>query len=130
MFNRCVTYSDSGLTREAGPRHAKLAVAELGQKAARPQTSPSGAKPNAPLDHEELEPDGQQAYHCVSARLAYLAADVHDIAFACKKSAVGQLGKQRVQTAHASETNRTIPAVRTKRCMGVPGAGRREHHDD
>ena len=36
-------------------RHAELTVAELGQQAARPQTSPGGAKPNAPLDHEELK---------------------------------------------------------------------------
>ena len=33
------------------------------------------AAPNAPLDHEELEPGAQKAYHSVSARLAYLAAD-------------------------------------------------------
>ena len=68
LLNHCVTYSDSGLTWEADP---ELAVAELGPQAARPQTSPGGAKPSAPLDHEELEPDGQKAYHSVSARLAY-----------------------------------------------------------
>ena len=85
MFNRCVTYSDSGLTWEADPRNAELAVAELGFQAARPQTSPGGAKPSAPLDHEELEPHGQKAYHSVSARLAYLASDRPDIAFACKE---------------------------------------------
>ena len=48
-------------------------MAELGLQSARPQTSPGSAKPNAPLDHEELEPDGQKAYHSVSARLANLA---------------------------------------------------------
>ena len=36
VLNRCVTYSNSGLTWEAGPRHAELAVAELGLQAARP----------------------------------------------------------------------------------------------
>ena len=30
VLNRCVAYSDSGLTWEADPRHAELAVAELG----------------------------------------------------------------------------------------------------
>ena len=60
-----MTYSDSGLTWEADPRHAELAVAELGLQAVRPQTSPGGAKPSARLDHEELEPDGQKAYHSV-----------------------------------------------------------------
>ena len=54
-------------------------------------TSPGGAKLNAPLDHEELEPDGHRA-DSVSARLAYLAADRPDIAFACKecRRAVGK----------------------------------------
>ena len=85
VLNRCVTFSDSGLTWEAEPPHSELAVAELGLQAARPQTSPSGAKPSAPLDHEELEPDGQKAYHCVSARLSYLASDRPDSAFACKE---------------------------------------------
>ena len=42
--NRCVIYNESGLTWEADPRHAKLAVAELGLQSARPQTSPGGAK--------------------------------------------------------------------------------------
>ena len=84
VLNRCVTKSDSGLTWEADPRHAELAVAELGLQAARSQTSPGGAKPSAPLDQEELESDGQQAYHSVSARLACLASDRPDIAFACK----------------------------------------------
>ena len=34
---------------------------------------------------KKLEPDGQQAYHSVSARLAYLASDRPDITFACKE---------------------------------------------
>ena len=77
-----VVNNDSGLTWEADTRHAELAVAELGLQLARPQTS---AKPSTPLDHEELEPDGQKAYHSVSERLAHLAADRPDIAFACKE---------------------------------------------
>ena len=60
MLNRCVVYNDSGLTWEADPRHAELAVAELGLQSARPQTSPGGAKPSAPLDQEDLELDGQK----------------------------------------------------------------------
>ena len=47
--------------------------------------SPGGAKPSTPLDQEELESDGQQAYHSVSATLAYLASDRLDTAFACKE---------------------------------------------
>ena len=42
-------------------------------------------KPSAPLDQEELESDGQTAYHSVSARLANLASDRSGIAFACKE---------------------------------------------
>ena len=83
VLHRCVTHSDSGVTWEADPRHAALAVAEVELQAARPQTSPGGATQSAPLDHEELEPDGQKAYHSVSARLAHLASDRPDIAFAC-----------------------------------------------
>ena len=91
--NRCVAYNGSGLTWEADPRHAELAVAELRLQATRPQTSPGGATPSAPLDHEELELDGQKACDSVSARLAYLAADRLDIAFACKECsrAVGKV---------------------------------------
>ena len=37
------------------------------------------------MDHEELEPDGQKAYHSVPARLAHLASDRPDIALACKE---------------------------------------------
>ena len=44
VLNRCVTYSDSELTWETDPRHAQ---------AARSRTCPGGAKPSAPLDHEE-----------------------------------------------------------------------------
>ena len=85
VLDRCVTYSDSGLTWEADLRHAELAVAEFGLQTARPQTSPGGAKQSAPLDHEKLEPDGQKACHSVSARVAYLASDRPDIAFPCKE---------------------------------------------
>ena len=73
------------LTWEANPRHANLEVAELGLRSARPQTSPSGPKPSTPLDHEELDPGEQKPQHRVLARLAHLAADRLDIAFACKE---------------------------------------------
>ena len=53
--------------RKADPRPRKT-----GSGRARP---PGGAKPNAPLDHEELELDEQKAYHIVSARLACLGSD-------------------------------------------------------
>ena len=85
VLKRCVTYSDSGLTSTADPLHAELVPTEPGLLAARPKTSPGGAKPNGPLDHEELEPDGQKAFHSVSARLAYLASDRPDFAFDCKE---------------------------------------------
>ena len=68
-MNRCVTYSDSGLTWEADPRHAELAAAKLGFQVARP---PRGT-------------GGQKAYRSVSARLACRASDRPDLAFACKE---------------------------------------------
>ena len=46
VLNRCVVYNESGLTWEADPRHAELAVAEVGLQSARSQTSPGGAKPS------------------------------------------------------------------------------------
>ena len=98
VLNRCVGHSESGLTREADPRHAELAVAELGLQATRPQTSPGGAKPSAPQDQEELESDGQQAFHSVSARLhIWHRTDLtlHSLA----RSAVVQSGKQHVLTS-------------------------------
>ena len=46
-------------TWEADPGHAELAAAEQRLQAARPQTSPGGATPNAPLDFEEPESSPQ-----------------------------------------------------------------------
>ena len=93
-LHRCVTYSESGLTWDT-------------QSWQWQQTSPGGAKPNAPLDHEELEPGAQKAYHSVSARLAYLAADRLTL-YSRARSAVGQSGKQRVQNTHVgSESDGT-----------------------
>ena len=66
VLNRCVVCSDCGLTWEADPRHAELAVAELELQSARPQTSPGGDKLNAPLDHEELEPQAESLPQRVS----------------------------------------------------------------
>ena len=115
VLNRCVIYNDSGLAWEAAPRHAKLAVAELGLQAARPQTSPGGAKPSAPLDHEELEPDGQKAYHSVSARLAYLAADRPDIAFSCKECSRAVEKATRPDLTHLKHIGRYL--LRTPRAV-------------
>ena len=89
VLNRCVMYNDSRLTWEADPRHAELAVAVLGLQAARPQTTPGGAKASTPLDHEEQQPDGQKAYHSVSARSHSLA-----------RNAAVQMGRQPVLTSH------------------------------
>ena len=122
-----MTHNDSGLTWEADPRHAELAVAELGLQAARPQTSPGGAKPSAPLDQEELESDGQQACHSVSARLAYLASDRPDIAFACKECtrAVGKA--TRADLTRLKRIGRYL--LHTTCRVGVPAATRRERRN-
>ena len=59
VLNRCVTYSDSELTREADLGHAQPA---------RSRTCPGSTRPSALLDNEELEPDGQKACHSVSSK--------------------------------------------------------------
>ena len=95
VFNRCVSYSDSGWTWEADARRAELAVAGLGLQSARPRTGPGGAKLNAPLDHEELEPDRQKAYQrCQQDWRTWHLTDptLHSIA----KNAAAQSGKRRV----------------------------------
>ena len=123
VLNRCVKNNDSGLTWEADPRHAELAVAELGLQAARPQTSPSGAKPNTPRDHEELEPGGQKASHRVSARLAYLAVDRPDIAEATRVdfTRLKRIGRYLLHTPRAVrefplQTEETIVTIDGLRC--------------
>ena len=113
-----------GWTRQR-PRHAELAVAELGLGAARPQTSPDGAKPNAPLDHEELDLNGQKANHCVPARLAYLAVDRLDIAVRRKECS----RESNTCKPHTLEAYWTILAPRAPSRVGVPTARRGEHRD-
>ena len=82
VLNRCVMCSDSGLTWEADPRHAELVVAELGLHTSSETT-------DEPRRRCTTGPRGTgirwaKTYHSVSARLAYLASDRPDIAFACK----------------------------------------------
>ena len=80
----CTATSDWRGRQTHDPRYAQLAVRELGLKMTRPQTSRGAAKPDAPMDQEELESDGQDAYHSAPPRLAHLASDRLDIAFACE----------------------------------------------
>ena len=108
VLNRCVAYNSSGLTWEADPRHAELAVADFGLQAARPQTSPGVAKPNATLDLEELEPDGQKAYCSVSARLSHLSSDRPDIAFACKECSRAAGKATRADLTHLKRIGRYL----------------------
>ena len=97
MLHRSVMYNDSGLTREADPRHVELAVAEL--KAARPQTSQGGAKPSTPLDHMELESDGQKlTTACQQDWHIWQETDL--TSHSPPRNAAVQLGKQSVLTSH------------------------------
>ena len=77
------------------------------------------AKPGTPLDHEELEPDCQIAYHSVSARLAYLSADRPDIAFPCKECsrAVGRATRAELSQRQKEERRegRQASAMRDER---------------
>ena len=128
VLNRCVMHSDSGLTREADPRHAELAVAELGLQAGRSQTSSRGTKSNSPLDHEELEPDEQTAHHSVPARLSYLATGKTDIAFACKECSRAVGKATRADLTRLKRIGRYL--LHTLRSVWVPVATSRAHRDD
>ena len=66
VLNRCVKHDEEGLTWEAGPGNAELAVAELGLQATRQQTCPRAAPADAALENEVLHADGQKTYHGVS----------------------------------------------------------------
>ena len=95
---------------DVGTRDARVAM--LGLQSARPQTSPGGAKPNAPLNREELELDGQKANHTVSARLAHVAPDRPDIALACEECSRADLTRlKRVERdlLHAPRVVRRFP---------------------
>ena len=80
------------------------------------------------IDQKELEPDGQKA-HRVSARLAYLASDRPDIAFACKECsrAVGQATRADFKM---SERYRTTLTTHSTCRVGVTAAEQREHRYD
>ena len=93
MLNRCVTYSDSGLTWEGDPRHAELAEAGLGLQSARQQTSSGGPKPNAPCDHEELELDGQRKPTTACQRHWHIWHQTDPASQRPARNAAAQLGK-------------------------------------
>ena len=121
VLNRCVTYGDSGLTWEADPRHTELAVAELGLQAARPQTSPGGAKPNKPLDHEELEPDGQKSLPQRASKIVIFVRRptrysnrLQEVQSCSRKGNEGRL--------HTSVTNRTTVTQYPASRIGIPDA--------
>ena len=105
VLNRCVTFSDSGLTWEADPRYAELAVAELGGlQATRPQTSPGGAKSSTPLDQEELELDGacQRDWHITVGELEH-EAHVRLWTDVAAAHGLGSLQRERRHQTHGDE---------------------------
>ena len=112
-LNRCVPFSDLGLTWEADSRHAELAEAAQSQ-----------------VHHwttRNLNPMGKKAYHSVSARLAYLASERLDIAFACKECSRAVGKATRADLTRLKRIGRYL--LYTPR-VGVPAATRREHRAD
>ena len=99
VLNRCVTYSDSGLTWEADPRHAELAAAELGLQSARPQTSPGGAKPSTHLTTKTWNLTGRKpTTACQQDWHIWQQADLTSHSPA--RNAAVQLERQPVLTSH------------------------------
>ena len=115
VLNRCVTYSDSGLTWEADPRHAELAVTELGFQVPRPprgtgawwaesvsqrvsKTGMSGIRPTRPrVCLQGMQPRKWESITC---------------------------------RPHTLETYRTILTPHATRRVGVPAADRGECRED
>ena len=80
MLNRCVTYSDFGLTWEADPRHAGSGLDCKRRDPRRAQSAQSQVHHWTKRNWNWM---GNKP--SVSAILAYLASDRPDIAFACKE---------------------------------------------
>ena len=80
-------------------------------KAARPQTSPVRHQAECTTRPRRTGADGQKACHSLSARLAYLASDRPDIAFACK-GMQPRSWESNTSRPHKLETYRTFRAPR------------------
>ena len=97
VLNRCVTYNDSGLTWEADPRQAELAVAELGlQKSRRTQAAPSRmhhlTTKNWSLTDRKPTTACQQDWH--------MWHQTDPASHSRARNAAAQSGKQPVLTSH------------------------------
>ena len=121
------TDSQVGTWTRQRPRHAELAMSELGLPAARQQTSPGGAKPNAPLDNEELDPNGQEA----NSRRASKAGRSSRW-LTSRSPSQGMQSRSResnTRKPHTLEAHRAIPSPRATSRVGVPTAKPGQYRD-
>lgn len=88
IFNRCLEWQLDGLYLGADPRHAELAVAELGMNNNTPMSTPA-----VKTDPDPLSPklDAQEAtlFTRVVARCNFLAADRTDLQYSAKDCSKG-----------------------------------------
>ena len=97
VLHRCVTHSGSGLTWGADPRHAALAVAEVGLKAARPQTKASSRLHHLTTRNWSLT-GRKPTTACQRDWLIWHQTDLTSHSLA--RNAAAQSGKQHVLTSH------------------------------
>ncbi len=115
ILSRVVRVDQKSFTWEADPRHAELAIQELGLTTARPQLSPGGA--NAQDGDEELKLDtaAKSAYRTVTARLNYLASDRPELLLATKECGKAATCSSRADLTHLKRIGRFL--LKEPRCV-------------
>ena len=112
----CVVRVDqNGSTWEADPRHAELAIQELGLTKARPQLSPGGAETQDGDKAIVLETEAKSAYRAATARLSYLASDRPKLLFATKECGKASTCSSQADVTHLKRIGRFL--LKEPRCV-------------
>ena len=91
----------------------------------RPRSGAPAAKPNAPIDNEELEPNGRNPTIAWRTRLADLASVCPMIPFSCNECS--RATKKNTSKPDTPEAHRAVPAARTTCRVRSLNAKRRAH---
>lgn len=81
VLNRILTWTDTGVSYEADPRHAEIVIKHLGLENGKGVTT-SGTKEEGRTKEDQdktLEPEQASMYRATTARLNYLAAGRADL---------------------------------------------------
>ena len=83
VLNGILTWTNDGISDEADPRHAEIAMDALGLKVAKGVVTPGAKEEGATQDNHEdkLDEYHTSRYGAIDARLDYLTSDRPDIAF-------------------------------------------------